>query len=73
MPADEPIQSADTADRPSTVPWPPIVLVGPDIRATLKQLTAARLPRLTVLSYNEITRDTDVESVSLVGEPQPAG
>ena len=27
MPADEPIQSADTADRPSTVPWPPIVLV----------------------------------------------
>jgi protein-S-isoprenylcysteine O-methyltransferase Ste14 len=27
MPADEPIQSAATADRPSTVPWPPIVLV----------------------------------------------
>jgi protein-S-isoprenylcysteine O-methyltransferase Ste14 len=27
MPAEEPIQSADTADRPSTVPWPPIVLV----------------------------------------------
>ena len=27
MPADEPNQSANTADRPSTVPWPPIVLV----------------------------------------------
>ena len=27
MPAEEPNQSANTADRPSTVPWPPIVLV----------------------------------------------
>jgi protein-S-isoprenylcysteine O-methyltransferase Ste14 len=27
MPADEPNQSANTADRPSAVPWPPIVLV----------------------------------------------
>lgn len=27
MPADEPIQATDIADRPSTVPWPPIVLV----------------------------------------------
>jgi protein-S-isoprenylcysteine O-methyltransferase Ste14 len=27
MPADEPTHSIDTADRPSSVPWPPIVLV----------------------------------------------
>jgi protein-S-isoprenylcysteine O-methyltransferase Ste14 len=33
MPADEPNQSANTADRPSTVPWPPIVLVAVIIAA----------------------------------------
>jgi len=45
---------------------PPIVLVSPQIRAGLKQLTAAALPRLVVLSFNEITRDTQIESVALV-------
>ena len=45
---------------------PPIVLAGPQIRPALKQLTLSHLPQLVVLSYNEITRDTRVESVSLV-------
>jgi flagellar biosynthesis protein FlhA len=45
---------------------PPIVLVSPQIRAGLKQLSAAALPRLVVLSFNEITRDTQIESVGLV-------
>jgi flagellar biosynthesis protein FlhA len=43
----------------------PVVLVSPQIRPGLKQLTAANLPRLHVLSYNEITRDTKVEIVSV--------
>ena len=47
---------------------PPIVLVSPQIRAALKQLTAAHLPNLIVLSYNEITRDTRIESVALVAD-----
>lgn len=47
---------------------PPVVLVSPQIRAGLKQLTAADLPRLVVLSYNEITRDTKIESVGYVTE-----
>ncbi len=47
---------------------PPVVLVSPQIRAGLKQLTAGHLPQLVVLSYNEITRDTQIESVGLVGE-----
>ncbi len=42
---------------------PPVVLVSPQIRAGLKQITAAVLPRLVVLSFNEITRDTQIESV----------
>lgn len=47
---------------------PPIVLVGPDIRPALKQITEAHLPQLVVLSYNEITRDTKIESVGMASE-----
>jgi flagellar biosynthesis protein FlhA len=46
----------------------PIVLVSPQIRAGLKQMTAANLPRLHVLSFNEITRDTKVEIVGIVND-----
>jgi flagellar biosynthesis protein FlhA len=49
---------------------PPVVLVSPLIRMTLKQLTAARLPQLVVLGYNEITRDTKIESAALVAATQ---
>ena len=45
---------------------PALLLVSPQIRPGLKQLTSASLPRLTVLSYNEITRDTIIESVGMV-------
>ena len=44
----------------------PIVLVSPQIRAALRQMTAAHLPQLIVLSYNEITRDTIIDSVAMV-------
>jgi flagellar biosynthesis protein FlhA len=47
---------------------PPIVLVSPQIRAALKQMTASHLPSLIVLSYNEITRDTQIESVAMVAD-----
>jgi flagellar biosynthesis protein FlhA len=45
---------------------PPILLVNPQIRAALKQMTASTLPLLVVLSYNEITRDTRINSVGMV-------
>lgn len=51
---------------------PPIVLVSPEIRAALKQITVAKLPRLIVLSYDEITTDTVVESFRIVSEAAPA-
>jgi flagellar biosynthesis protein FlhA len=38
----------------------PIVLVSPQIRAALKQMTENHLPQLVVLSFNEVTRDTQV-------------
>lgn len=47
---------------------PPIVLVSPQIRAGLKQLTAPHLPQLVVLSYNEITRDTLIESIGMAAD-----
>ena len=52
----------------TTAGHPPIVLVSPQIRAALKQMTAPHLPQLVVLSYNEITRDTKIESVAMVTE-----
>lgn len=44
----------------------PVVLVSPQIRAALKQLTENHLPQLAVLSFNEITRDTKVVTHGLV-------
>ena len=46
----------------------PIVLVSPQIRAALKQMTTPHLPQLIVLSYNEITRDTAIDSVAMVSD-----
>jgi flagellar biosynthesis protein FlhA len=47
---------------------PPIVLVSPQIRPALRQMTASHLPKLIVLSYNEITRDTKIESVAMIAD-----
>ena len=40
---------------------PPVVLCSPQVRAGLRQMTHAALPKLAVLSLNEVTRDTAVE------------
>ena len=47
---------------------PPIVLVSPQIRAALKQLTENHLPQLIVLSFNEVTRDTQVVTVGVAAD-----
>jgi flagellar biosynthesis protein FlhA len=46
----------------------PVLLVSPQIRAVVKQMTDAHLPQLVVLSFNEVTRDTRIESVGLVSD-----
>jgi flagellar biosynthesis protein FlhA len=46
----------------------PIVLVSPQIRAAVKRLTENQLPRLVVLSFNEITRDTKIVTVGIVSD-----
>lgn len=47
---------------------PPVILVSPQIRAAMKQITIPHLPQLVVLSYNEITRDTKIDSIGMVME-----
>ncbi len=46
---------------------PAVVVCSPQIRAAVRQFTQSAFPKLAVLSLNEITRDTDVESVASVG------
>jgi flagellar biosynthesis protein FlhA len=45
---------------------PPVILVNPRIRPGLRMLIANELPRVRVLSYNEVTQDTTMESVAVV-------
>lgn len=46
--------------------YPPVILVSPRIRPGLRQITSSALPRLRVLSYNEITQDTKIESHGVI-------
>lgn len=46
--------------------YPTVLLVNPQVRPATRHITSANLPRLIVLSYNEITRDTRVESLGTV-------
>jgi len=48
---------------------PPVLLVSPQLRAAVRRITESQMPRLVVLSYNEITRDTQIESVAMVSPP----
>lgn len=57
---------AKECEKLSTKNRPPIVLVSPQIRAALRQMTQPHVPQLNVLSYNEVTRDTTIESVAMV-------
>ncbi|MFN0197402.1 MAG: flagellar biosynthesis protein FlhA [Planctomycetaceae bacterium] len=49
--------------------YPPVALCNPQVRAGLKQITSASLPKLAVISLNEITRDTEVEAMGQVEVP----
>ena len=44
----------------------PLVLVSPQIRPAVRQMTENQLPQLVVLSFNEITRDTSIVTHGLV-------
>jgi flagellar biosynthesis protein FlhA len=50
-----------------------VLLVSPELRLAIKQVTGARMPRLAVLSYDEITADTPIESLGMVERPTTVG
>ena len=57
----------DAAKKLIALGHPPVILVNPRIRAAVRHLTAASIPDLRVLSYNEVTQDTTIESVGIAG------
>ena len=59
---------ADQLQKLVTAGRQPILLVSPQIRAALKQMTIPHLPQLIVLSYNEITRYTIIDSIAMVSD-----
>jgi flagellar biosynthesis protein FlhA len=61
-------QLADSVDVLAAAHRPAIVLASPQVRPALRHLTAAQLPRLIILSYQEITHDTRLESVARVDD-----
>ena len=54
------------------VPHLPVLLVSETVRPAIRELIADRLPRLAVLSFREITRETEVVSEGLVARQQRA-
>jgi flagellar biosynthesis protein FlhA len=62
----EQLKKLDAAGRPRCV------LVSPKIRLALRQITQESIGDLRVLSYNEISRDTSIESVGMVTDETTA-
>lgn len=59
---------AEQITKLTTANHTPIVLVSPQIRAALKQITENHLSQLVVLSFNEITRDTQIVTLGLASD-----
>lgn len=59
---------AEQLTKLTTAHHTPIVLVSPQIRAALKQITENHLSQLVVLSFNEITRDTQIVTLGLASD-----
>jgi len=51
----------------------PVVLASPQVRATVRQILEPHLPAATVLGYNEILPQVEVESMALVSAPDGEG
>ncbi|MEM6687928.1 MAG: flagellar biosynthesis protein FlhA [Planctomycetota bacterium] len=51
-----------------TAGHPAVLLVSPRIRPGLRQITGNALPKLRILSFNEITQDTSIESHGIVSD-----
>ena len=50
-----------------------VVLTSPTVRGQLKQILEPHLPGVVVLSYNEVVKGLDVESMGLIQLEEPVG
>ena len=57
---------ATTAEPLLTAGHQLVVLTSPSVRAQVKQILEAQIPNAAVLSYNEVVKGLDVESMGLV-------
>ncbi len=56
----------DTMEHITAIGHRPVLVCSPKVRRHLRALTAHAVPRLVVLSYNEILPSTTVETVGVV-------
>ncbi|MBM4113421.1 MAG: flagellar biosynthesis protein FlhA [Phycisphaerae bacterium] len=63
---------AETAKTLAAAGRPVVVVTGPGVRSTVRQILAPHIPGVAVLGYNELARGVDIESVGLVQLEQPA-
>ncbi len=60
-------QIRDAVRQLVTLGHPPVLLVDPRVRPAVRHLTQASIPEMRILSYNEVTQDTTIESVGIAG------
>jgi len=63
---------AETAKTLAAAGRPVVVVTGPGVRSTVRQILAPHIPGVAVLGYNELARGVDIESVGLVQLDPPA-
>ncbi|MEN0109161.1 MAG: flagellar biosynthesis protein FlhA [Planctomycetota bacterium] len=59
---------AAEVEKLATAGQSPVLLVGPQIRAAVRQITETSLPQIAVMSFNEVTRDTTLVTHGVVSD-----
>lgn len=57
---------SEVVEKAASQGYPGVILCSPSIRPAVKQLIGRVLPRLAVISYNELSRNAQVQSVGMV-------
>jgi len=60
---------SEEIEKLQTLGLQPVLLVNPSIRPGMRMITQSNLPHLSVVSFNEVTRDTQIDSVGMVELP----
>jgi len=63
---------SDKAEKMSETGMQPIILVSPPIRYTVKNFIEPILPNISILSFSEITPETEIKTMGEIGYPNEA-